>query len=103
MTFICRRCCCKASSQTKFFMTNCSHLICIECVKKCVCNVPPDANGLYTITCPVDQKERKILPVEKLPQEGRMLFHDVNKVSTCKLKLANEIMLVSCHYSGLFE
>lgn len=82
MAFVCRRCCKPASSQGKFFLTNCYHLLCFDCVKKCVVNCPADSTGLYSVTCPVESKVRKVMPLEKLPSEGRMLFSDVGKVTS---------------------
>ncbi|XP_067952126.1 uncharacterized protein [Watersipora subatra] len=80
MTFVCRRCCRPASNRCKFFFTNCYHLICAECVRKCVVSNVTDSVGHHSITCPVEQKIRKVIPLEKLPPDARSLFSDVNKV-----------------------
>lgn len=92
--FICTRCARPASTQTKFFFTNCSHLICLECLKKCIVNVKADSNGLYSVTCPVEQKIRKIMPLEKLPPDIRIVFNDLDKVSfTAQVKFATLLYL----------
>lgn len=90
--FVCRRCVRPVSQQTPFFMTNCVHLLCVDCVKACIVNTTADSSGLFSVTCPVEEKVRKIMPLEKLPLEGKMLFREVGKVGCFILA-----SLVSCH------
>ena len=80
--FVCGRCCRPLSQKTPFFMTNCYHLMCAPCVKHCIVNTHADSHGLYSVTCPVEEKIRKIMPLQKLPPEGRGLFKDIKKVAT---------------------
>lgn len=75
------RCCKPVGQKEQFFMTNCCHLICSPCVKYCIVNSPADSNGHYTIICLVERKPRKIIPLQRLPPEGRSLFKDVTIVS----------------------
>lgn len=109
--FICRRCCRVLTNSTKFFMTGCSHLICFQCAKKVVCtDIPPDSNNLYTVVCPVEKSQRKILPLEKLPPAARLLFQDPTKVwhrcfttishcnATCNVLLVVVLLLPLAHY-----
>ena len=78
---VCMRCCKPVGQKEQFFMTNCCHLICSPCVKYCIVNSPADSNGHYTIICLVERKPRKIIPLQRLPPEGRSLFKDVTIVS----------------------
>lgn len=49
-------------------------------MKKCLVKTPADSSGMYSVTCPVEKQLRKIIPLEKLPPDAKVLFSDVNKV-----------------------
>lgn len=65
--------------EVPFYITNCGHILCIECVRKCIVNTNRDN---LTVTCPVEGLLRRIMPLNNdTPRDIRDLFASAEPVS----------------------